>query len=68
MDAHLPNVCINQCSTQKTRDIKWTHIMSTLINALPRKLVILNGRTFANVSLINALPRKLVILNGRTFA
>ena len=32
-----------------TRDIKWTHInlMSTLINALPRKLVILNGRTFA---------------------
>ena len=39
----------NQCSTPKTRDIKWTHIclMSTLINALPRKLVILNGRTFA---------------------
>ena len=32
-----------------TRDIKWAHInlMSTLINALPRKLVILNGRTFA---------------------
>ena len=107
--------CINQCSTPKTRDFKWTHIcqMSALINALPRKLVILNGRTFAecltlinalpsktrdikwthiclNVSinqcstqktrdikwthisvmscLINALPRKLVILNGRTFA
>ena len=49
MDAHLPNVCINQCSTQKTRDIKWTHIsvMSSLIFALPRKPVILNGRTFA---------------------
>ena len=43
------NVYVNQCSTPKTRDIKWTHIclMSTLINALPRKLVILNGRTFA---------------------
>ena len=63
------SMSFNQCSTQKTRDIKWTHIclMSTLINALPRKLVILNG-TFANVALINALPRKLVILNGRTFA
>ena len=47
MDAHLPNVYFNQRSTPKTRDIKWTHIclMSTLINALPRKLVILNGRT-----------------------
>ena len=71
MDAHLPDVYVNQCSTPKTRDIKWTHIcrMSALINALPRKLVILNGRTFAVMStLINALPRKLVILNGRTFA
>ena len=31
-----------------TRDIKWTHIcrMSSLINALPRKLMILNGRRF----------------------
>ena len=68
MDAHLPDVYFNQCSTPKTRDIKWTHIcrMSALINALPRKLVILNGRTMS--SLINALPRKLVILNGRTFA
>ena len=49
MDAHLPNVYFNQCSTPKTRDIKWTHIcrMSALINALPRKLGILNGRTFA---------------------
>ena len=48
MDAHLPNVCINQCSTQKSRDIKWKDIsvMSCLINALPRKLVISNGRTF----------------------
>ena len=48
MDAHLPDVNFNQCSTPKTRDVKWTHIcrMSTLINALPRKLVILNGRTF----------------------
>ena len=49
MDAHLPDVYVNQWSTPKSRDIKWTHIclMSTLINALPRKLVILNGRTFA---------------------
>ena len=80
MDAHLPNVNFNQCSTQKTRDIKWTYIcvMSSLINALPRKLVILNGRTFAHLPTqktdrtfdlsINALPRKLVILNGRIFA
>ena len=68
MDAHLPDVYFNQRSTPKTRDIKWTHIclMSALINALPRKLVILNGRTMS--ALINALPRKLVILNGRTFA
>ena len=67
MDAHLMLLIR---FTPKTRDIKWTHIclMSTLINALPRKLVILNGRTFAVMStLINALPRKLVILNGRTF-
>ena len=70
MDAHLPEVYFSQCSTQitreikwtqnlpvyfnqrftaKTRDIKWTRInlMSTLINALPRKLVILNRRTFS---------------------
>ena len=55
-----------QCSTPKTRDIKWTHIclMSTLINALPRKLVILNG----HICRFNHLPRKLVRLNGRTFA
>ena len=45
---NLPNVYFNQRFTPKTRDIKWTHIclMSTLVNALPRKLVILNGRTF----------------------
>ena len=59
MDAHLRDVCINQCSTQKTRDIKWTHIfvMSSLINALPRKLVILKW-TLINVmsTLINTLP------------
>ena len=50
MDEHLPDVYLNQCSTPKTRDIKWTliNLMSTLINALPRKLVILNGRTFAD--------------------
>ena len=43
------HINFNQCSTPKTRDIKLTHIclMSTLINALPRKLVILHGRTFA---------------------
>ena len=66
MDAHLPNVYFNQCSTPKTRDIKWTHIcrMSTLINALPRKLVILNGRTFACINQLTLnLPRKLVIFN-----
>ena len=89
MDAHLPNVFFNLCSTPKTRDIKWTHIchvffnqcstpktrdikwthiclMSTLINALPRKLVILNGRTFAESTLICHTPD--VILNGRRFA
>ena len=49
MDAHLPNVYFNQRLTPKTRDIKWTHIclMSSLIFPLPRNLVILNGRTFA---------------------
>ena len=48
-DAPLPNVYFNQRLTPKTRDIKWTHIcrMSTLINALQRKLVIFNRRTFA---------------------
>ena len=37
MDAHLPDVYVNQRFTPKTRDIKWTHIclMSTLIYALP---------------------------------
>ena len=32
-------VLFNQCSTPKTREIKWTQIclMSTLINALPPK-------------------------------
>ena len=92
MDAHLKNVNFNQCSTQKTRDIKWTHIclMSTLINALPPKTrdkmdahlpnVYFNQRFTPKTrdikwthiclmsTLINALPRKLVILNGRTFA
>ena len=53
MDAHLPDVYVNQCSTPKTRDIKWTRInlMSTLLNALPRKLVRLNGRKFAECRL-----------------
>ena len=93
MDAHLPDVCNNQCSTQKTRDIKWTHIcvISSLINALPPKTrdikcdahlpnVYFNQRFTPKTrdikwthiclmsTLINALPRKLVILNGRTFA
>ena len=58
MDAHLPNVYFNQCSTPKTRDIKWTHKMSTLINALPRKLVILNGRTFADVCINQCSTQK----------
>ena len=45
---NLPNVYFNQRFNPKTRDIKWTHIclMSTLVNALPGKLVILNGLTF----------------------
>ena len=71
MDAHLPNVCNNQCSTPKTRDIKWMHIylMSTLSNALPPKTRDIKCTHICRMStLINALPRKLVILNGRTFA
>ena len=70
MDAHFPNVYFNQFSATKTRDIKWTEIclMSTLITALPRKLVILNGRTFADVYFNQYFTRKLVILNRRTFA
>ena len=71
MDAHLPDVYVNQCSTPKTRDIKWMHIylMSTLINALPPKTRDIKCRHICRMStLINALPRKLVILNGRTFA
>ena len=70
MDAHLPDVYVSQCSTQKTRDIKWTHIylMSTLINALPPKTHDIKSTHICQMSaLINALPRKLVILNGRTF-
>ena len=69
MDAHLPNVYFNQCFTQKTHDIKLTHIclMSTLINAPPRKLAIKTDEHLPNVYLINALPRKLGILNRRTF-
>ena len=59
MDAHLPNVYFNQCSTPKTRDIKWTHIclMSTLINALPRKLVIWT-HIYLMSTLINASTPK----------
>ena len=70
MDAQLPNVYIDQCYTPKTRDIQWKHIcqMSTLINALHRKLVIKWTHIYLMSTLINALPRKLVILNGRTFA
>ena len=71
MDAHLPDVYFNQCSTPKTSDIKWTHIclMSTLINALPRKTRDIKWTHICLMSaLINALPRKHVILNGRTFA
>ena len=64
MDAHLRHVFFNQCSTPKTRDTliyalppKTRYkmdahcLMSTLINPLPRKLVILNGRTFAECPL-----------------
>ena len=71
MDAHLSDVYVNQWSTPKSRDIKWTHIsvMSCLINALPRKLVILNVTHIClRSTLISALPRKLVRLNGRIFA
>ena len=50
-------------------------VMSCLINALPRKFVILNGRTF-DQCLLESMhypppppppPRKLMTLNGRTF-
>ena len=71
MDAHLPDVYVSQCSTPKTRDIKWMHIylMSTLINALtPKTREIKCTHICRMSSLINALPRKLVRLNGRTFA
>ena len=71
MDAHLRHIFFNQCSTPKSRDIKWTHIylMSTLINALPPKTRDIKWTHICRMStLINALPRKLVILNGRTFA
>ena len=71
MDAHLPNVFFNLCSTPKTRDIKWRHIslMPTLINALPPNTRDIKWTHICRMSsLINALPRKLVILNGRTFA
>ena len=71
MEAHLPDVYVSQCSTPKTRDIKWTHIylMSTLINALPAKTRDIKCTHICRMStLINALPRKLVRLNGRTFA
>ena len=71
MDAHLPDVYFNQYFTQKTRDIKSTHIclMSTLINALPPKTRDIKWTHICRMStLINALPRKLMILNGRTFA
>ena len=51
MDAHLPNVYFNQCSTPHTRDIKWTQIclMSTLINALPPKTRDKTDAHFPNV-------------------
>ena len=71
MDAHLPDVYVSQCSTPKTRDIKWMHIylMSTLINALTPKTRDIKCTHICRMStLINALPRKLVRLNGRTFA
>ena len=61
MDAHLPNVYFNQCSTPKTRDINWTHIcrMSTLINALPSKAREIKWKHICRMStLINALPPK----------
>ena len=42
---------LNQCFTQKTHDIKLTHIclMSTLINAPPRKLAIKRNEHLPNV-------------------
>ena len=61
MDAHLRHVFFNQCSTPKTRDIKWTHIclMSTLIKALPPKTRDIKWTHICLMStLINALPTK----------
>ena len=71
MNAHLRHVFFNQCSTPKTRDIKWAQIclMSTLINALPPRTRDIKWTHICLMStLVTALPRKLVILNGRTFA
>ena len=59
MDAHLPDVYVNQWSTPKSRDIKWTHIylMSTLINALPPKTRDIKWTRINLMStLISALP------------
>ena len=54
---------------KKTHDIKWTHIclMSTLINALPRKLVMLNGRIFAECQLNQCSAPKTRDIKWRTF-
>ena len=59
MDAHLPDVYVSQCSTPKTRDIKWMHIylMSTLINALTQKNRDIKWTHIClRSTLINALP------------
>ena len=61
MDAHLPDVHFTQCSTTKTRDIKWTHIClrSTLLSALPPKTREIKWTQICRMStLINALPPK----------
>ena len=68
MDAHLPNVYFNQCSTPKTRDIKWTQFANVYFNQCPKTRDIKWTHICLMSTLINALPRKLVILNGRTFA
>ena len=72
MDAHLPDVYFNQCSTPKTRDIKWTHICLNVYFNQPRSTPKTRDIKWTHIclmsTLINALPRKLVILNGRTFA
>ena len=71
MDAHLPDVYVNQWSTPNSRDIKWTHIsVGVYVNqwSTPKTRDIKLTHICRRSTLISALPRKLVRLNGRIFA